>query len=111
MKKHVAIKWVTALRSKQFKQGQSYLCSVNKYCCLGVLCEIAPKNLKLKKEKGGGVTYFNGEKFDIPYEVQEWADMRTNYGQTASSSLSNMNDTGSSFSEIADYIERNWKFL
>lgn len=34
-------KWVEALRSGKYKQGKEALCFGDKYCCLGVLCEIA----------------------------------------------------------------------
>ena len=35
--------WVKALESGKFEQGKSALCYENKYCCLGVLCEIIGK--------------------------------------------------------------------
>ncbi len=33
-------KWVEALKSEKFEHGKFYLCKDNKFCCLGVLCEI-----------------------------------------------------------------------
>lgn len=33
-------KWITALTSGEFKQGNGKLLNDGKYCCLGVLCEI-----------------------------------------------------------------------
>ena len=41
IKKDAAIKnWLEALRSGQYQQGITYLCSSdNKYCCLGVACQ------------------------------------------------------------------------
>lgn len=50
MKKSIMTKWVKALRSGEYKQGFGYLCNEGNHCCLGVLCEIAPKSLKVKKQ-------------------------------------------------------------
>ena len=42
MKPELKKRWVKALRSKKYKQGQEYLRSCdNAYCCLGVLCDIS----------------------------------------------------------------------
>jgi len=40
MDKEVKQKWVDALRSGKYKQGQGYLRTPDGYCCLGVLCEV-----------------------------------------------------------------------
>lgn len=49
MKKGIRNRWVKALRSGKYKQGQSRLAtktlgpclkSIEEYCCLGVLCKI-----------------------------------------------------------------------
>lgn len=46
-------KWVVALRSKEYKQGQHSLGSVTngetRYCCLGVACEIFYKDLGIRR--------------------------------------------------------------
>ena len=48
MNPEVKKKWVAALRSGDYKQGQGRLkSSENEYCCLGVLCDI------YKNEVGG----------------------------------------------------------
>lgn len=40
--------WVEALRSGKYKQGRKALRDKhNKYCCLGVLCDISKKDLKI----------------------------------------------------------------
>lgn len=91
-------KWLEALRGGQFKQGNGRLRSGDKYCCLGVLCEIS---------KTGG------------WEEEHWVD-----GNSASKTmppgyiieqvgieheqalfLAGMNDSGNSFRTIADRIE------
>jgi hypothetical protein len=42
--KDIMDKWITALRSGQYKQGLSYLrTSGGNHCCLGVLCDVLPE--------------------------------------------------------------------
>lgn len=41
MNKEVRAKWISALRSGKYEQGYHYLNAYDKFCCLGVLCEIA----------------------------------------------------------------------
>jgi hypothetical protein len=101
--------WVEALRSGLYKQGIGVLRNTeNEYCCLGVLCDIYD-------DQGWGqpndymYPYFGSEGF-LPLKVQEWAGI-TNEGQLISAedhTLVHFNDTGSSFTEIADFIEENF---
>lgn len=123
MKKHVMQKLVAALRSGEFKQGKHYLSRNGKNCCLGVLCELAPKNLNLEidilktdytSEKN--VKYFDGNKQYLPDKVVEWAGMSSDDGffdsELLGTTLAEMNDSGKwSFTEIADFIEENYKQL
>mgnify|MGYP007046850129 CR=1 FL=1 len=56
MKKDIAKKWVKALRSGKFKQGQGTLKQYDsegniKHCCLGVLCELYNETMKKNKKK------------------------------------------------------------
>lgn len=41
MNKDLKKKWIKALLSGKYKQGQYRLYEDNKYCCLGVLCKIS----------------------------------------------------------------------
>lgn len=82
-------KWVAALRSGKYAQGRAHLNLNGRYCCLGVLCEVADyrsaSNAYIRRDE---------DTFDLlPEDVQ--------------SKLGGMNDTPISFAEIADYIERN----
>lgn len=47
-KKELIEKWIEALRSGEYKQTVGKLVRNNKYCCLGVLCEIAKEQFNLK---------------------------------------------------------------
>ena len=54
MKKVIAEKWIKALQSGKYKQGKSYLKTVNRstkkssFCCLGVLTDLYRKDRKKK---------------------------------------------------------------
>jgi hypothetical protein len=88
--------WVEALRSGYYKQGKNVLKDNNRYCCLGVL-----KHLIEGDFEGRQAYYDDAEAIGLTLEVQE--------------KLAVMNDGDGdyyyrgrkSFTQIADYIERN----
>ena len=99
-------KWLDALRNGKYKQGESYLRNRdNKYCCLGVLCEVANYDWKEEDKYNysclAGIYFIENdeelEKLGLPKEIMEKAY--------------NKNDGTSgwlktSFSEIADWLEK-----
>ena len=114
-------KWLTALRSGKFKQGKEELRTLeNKFCCLGVLCDIYRKETKLGKWGKNRFNRFhftntkkNNQKFEdqgvLPLSVQQWAELpERNPSIYKQMSLANLNDSGSTFQEIADIIEKNF---
>ena len=110
MKKDVMEKWVAALRSGEYKQGRGWLISKeNEYCCLGVLCEISPTDLNQNYNN----LFPNGS-------TLRWAGLKTNDGRLPkiyktkkepSNLLTDLNDRGLSFKQIANIIEHNYKEL
>ena len=123
MDKHVAERWVQALRSGQYQQGQHELHpDTNSYCCLGVLCDL------YRVEQGKG-EWRNGpmrnelfifstptgvyESAVLPEMVKSWAGMRTSTGSIAGSEdeLAALNDEGMEFPQLADLIEKKWEVL
>jgi hypothetical protein len=110
MKKHVAKKWIKALRSGKFEQGKKMLQTISgRYCCLGVLCEIAPKSV----EKWRCGKYLAGVHLGDQLEVKRWAGMKSDQGYYYMDlpPLSIQNDIDKTFVEIADLIEKEWKNL
>lgn len=93
MKAELKAKWLAALRSGKYKQGAGSLYEEidDSYCCIGVLCDV----MGMQK---GKIECFDG--------LVDWQTVGGMRVETASS-LASMNDTGSSFTEIADYIEAN----
>lgn len=106
-------KWVTALRSGDYKQTSGALAvrvgddTTNvAYCCLGVLCEIAVDEGVIPSgnflEKNEIKRYDEQSTAFLPTRVIDWSRAFTTTVVVA------MNDEGSSFDEIADYIEENY---
>jgi len=107
-------KWLEALRSGKYKQGRLALKTTDeKYCCLGVLCEVVAetdegKRLGLKFDEGGR---FDGDTMYLGENVCRIAELKTALGARLpyignDLSLPTLNDSrGLSFVEIADLIE------
>lgn len=86
--------WLWALRSGDYKQSKSQLRADGGYCCLGLLCEV--NNIPYNNVSPMVEEYANYGLFDAFFTVEEVIN------------LYRMNDLqDKSFSEIADYIEKN----
>src|SRR5438093_3640406 len=114
--------WTDALRSGQYQQGTGALRKNDRYCCLGVLCELAV-NAKVVQSKQsddnrygeyyyGRVGYWEGG--ILPPQVVNWAELdRANpevdytspSGRAYRSGLAGVNDNLVPFNIIADLIE------
>lgn len=122
MKLAVKKAWVRALRSGKYKQGQNRLRTAdNKFCCLGVLCDVYNKTLKRSQWRKIGerrVDWGFGntqEASSLPPAVQKWAGLNSddpviNYpakdGHSVAASSANDN-LGYGFKRIASLIEKN----
>ena len=97
--------WIQALRSGDYEQTHyGALRNEGGFCCLGVACDLVDNSKwHMGSEPGskanlydGGISYppaWVGEKISLDFEAQRF--------------LAELNDTGWSFKEIADWIERN----
>lgn len=97
--KYFLRRWVTALRSGDYKQGCGRLKSPNgSMCCLGVACTL------MAQETGKNFESFAEETNTYPTFAGSWL-MPKDYQNV----LANMNDGCGqhkhSFNQIADYIE------
>lgn len=119
----IITEWTAALRSGEYEQGHGHLCNVigdyNYHCCLGVLCELAVKHNIIPEGVVNSCSHtksFEGSSASLPTKVREWAGIFDELGSfdnpierpTVSctvNALSGLNDSGVSFSEIADIIE------
>lgn len=94
--------WVKVLRSGNYKQGSHYLRRNDKYCCLGVLCDI----------RGGTWTHETGT--DVMRHGTQGSIMpgeeylgQIGLSMAQARTLAGMNDGNCSFAEIATHIENN----
>lgn len=109
--------WVAALRSGQYQQGTKRLRVGDKFCCLGVACEVYLKanpdglttRVKSDEVVEGDVWHYDDEPSFLPEKVMNWLGVDifspgvTREGVDAS--LTYVNDTGTNFNDIADMIE------
>lgn len=123
MRRVVRDRWVAALRSGEFQQGQFRLRQtrgdVTQLCCLGVLCELAVADGVLTSETlgaldGARLTVY-GDRHAVttlPVEVIRWAGLGHRDPVIAGFPLTLLNDGADdddvrrhTFDEIADLIE------
>lgn len=101
-------KWLSALRSGEYKQGKGKLFAEdNTYCCLGVaahLCGVP--NYKLLNMAYVDNNQFIETRIPPPEGYPREITM-TSTGSEIAKKLAVMNDDGKSFIEIADWIEAN----
>lgn len=96
-------RWYKALRSGEYKQTDGRLRDGNSFCCLGVACDVFDPELW----EG---TYYLDNSLSLPDLVVEYFglsnyDVRVEY-HNSSRWVSDLNDKGVAFSEIADLLEK-----
>ena len=98
--------WLEALRSGLYAQGTGYLNHTDKFCCLGVACEIFTDPLDLDTDLDGLVTIYEGRRSCAPEAIIDRLGLRGELGESFSnrSSLAQLNDDQISFHEIADLV-------
>ena len=87
-------KWITALRSGEYKQTIGRLFSGKGYCCIGVFCK-AVEGINIPR-----TSIEDGEENEPHYNR-----VRKLIGKGFMYELINMNDDGYSFHDIAEKIE------
>lgn len=125
--------WVDALRSGEYEQGDSALKQDDKFCCLGVACDLFLRHEgkgrwidRADEEYDPTFFVFEADEDDhdvyyLPRAVQKWLGISSRQGKVLEKthlpskphvrvdSLELMNDHGFSFDELADQIETNLK--
>lgn len=111
--------WVEALRSGDYLQVRGKLVKPgedgepDRFCCLGVACELAVKAEVTERQD---FYYGDSHSGTLPFEVMNWLGLRSDVGtfnQDVEFSpgwrirrLSDLNDTAEwNFQQIADFIE------
>lgn len=95
-------KWIEALRSGEYRQGTHCLRSIeNKYCCLGVACDLFYGTNKWIENKEEYLYEINNQKI-FSYNLNQYIEL----SDKEMDDLMQLNDGGKTFEEIADYIEK-----
>lgn len=108
MNPEVKAKWVVALRSGEYKQGQRKLRVGDAFCCLGVLCNLhAQSHPEIAARQHDTYSYM-GHLSLTPIPVENWAGLDVDVDVEINGVLAPLyshNDDGRTFAEIADAIE------
>lgn len=105
-------KWLEALRSDKYTQGFGYLCYEGRYCCLGVLADVAqigkiwPKGTKDRPNPPVVFNFPVGGQSQTIMPEAAYSHITGRHSCEAGI-LASLNDIrGLSFREIADLLER-----
>lgn len=120
MNQQIKQKWVGALLSGKYKQGMGMLRSrSDKFCCLGVLCDLYAQETGAKWEHSASTGHYmmGGVDDILPQEVCDWAGIDQSPAVIATyvdkrgkmkeqnQTLGDINDFGVRFATIAKYIK------
>ena len=102
-------RFLTALRSGEYKQGKTQLCDETGYCCLGVACAMEGHTSFADEQWIGGRSTTLGL-MDYPKTIPEQL-VGIGSDNTLAFNLASMNDRDKTFPEIAGWIEANVEFI
>lgn len=125
MNEEIKAQWTAALRSGEYEQGREYLSSDGKFCCLGVLCDLAVRAgiIEQYTTYTPYTDYGQGDDEILPSEVAAWAGLAGENRQNPVTNpegidgllwsrrgerhptLAELNDGGTPFAKIAEVIE------
>lgn len=114
LRKEFGVKWIEALRSEEYEQGNGFLeDDQGRFCCLGVFCKAHFPKYKILNsfyiETKANAENHKGVSKTLVNKVPSLL-----IGNTSNSFVkivSRMNDDGYTFNDIADYIEQNVEFV
>jgi hypothetical protein len=101
-------RWLAALRSGEYEQGQNRLKyrdhdGVVRHCCLGVLCDVADPRYWEEETHFGRFSYKGHYAFTPPEDIYISVGLDSKYV----TALTDLNDSYfETFEEIADFVER-----
>ena len=106
--------WVDALRSGDYAQGTGVLRNAytDRWCCLGVACDVARKNgldLPVSVNEMTQHNGYDGEYSYLPQKVMDWLGIDARNPRLGAHMATDLNDNlGASFYLIADAIENRY---
>lgn len=116
MKATIRNQWIKALRSGEYAQIIGVLDSGKGYCALGVLCTLALNEGICTYSEEHSIGAYDGRIRSLSFNIMNWAgvdwenDNEKGYLNFdlhgKKTSIAKLNDSGLSFNQIADIIER-----
>jgi hypothetical protein len=103
--------WLKALRSGKYEKGTGHLQKDNKFCCLGILCDIQ----KLPSRKVYEFIYYDEQKDLLPtssplYSILgqdgDLSGFSVKINNTRVNSLAQINDLTTTFDEVIEVIKK-----
>lgn len=115
MRPEIAGLWIDALESGKYPQGRGALNTDGKFCCLGVLSDLAADlGIVTRSTREGSLrVQYDGISTVVPDRVMTWAGLKSEVGDYVDGDnfgnyLANDNDfREKSFAEIAKIISEN----
>lgn len=114
MDEAIKVRWIDALLSGDYRQGEGWLRSREKFCFLGVLCDLAAKEGVGQWDQWDGnaclCLFVTDDDYwwatCLPTSVISWAGLsHQRQEKEILGWLVDMNDRGTPFEEIADIIK------
>jgi hypothetical protein len=106
MNQEIKQRWIQALRSGEYEQGEGGLFHCGKFCCLGVLTDLYIKEHGFQwKQDSADLWSFEDERETLPQSVQDWSGIDAPDPMICHSFATDLNDYhDASFEDIAVYI-------
>jgi hypothetical protein len=111
MRPEIKETWLNALSSGEYMKGTGKMRDGERYCCLGVLCD-----LYAKEHKSNFMDLFLTDQdlltSYLPFEVRKWAgipgwtDNEKNPDRSIENRLARRNDSTDTFGPVIEIIER-----
>lgn len=109
MNPEIKTKWLEALRSGKYKQGKNFLRIEDRFCCLGVLCDIIDPTKWSDSGHRNNVTYEGCQTMPTRDFLQAVGipkyPVMDGQLESCAGAFAEMNDNGKTFEEIAAAIE------
>jgi hypothetical protein len=109
MKQEIKERWINALRSGDYKQGVGRLRSIDdRYCCLGVLCDVVKSDLNLDWEFSNDIAADSckykllGSIDYLPQSVCSYVGLSSTQGNIKDPSIYDIDADYSTLAEIND---------
>ena len=94
--------WIVALRSGRYPQGKDGLNIEGMFCCLGVACDLEGRFPWVKGEIHGRYRYYGKNSTSLDHTTMTALGI----SNETEIEVMAMNDSGSTFAQIADYLEK-----